>query len=238
MASPVSLSPKESRSLHLRGLQTILIICTLMGLALFFSAGTLNWPAAWIFLVYYAIQFGAWMLWGIRNNPDLMRERAQSLGSARNSWDKIFIPLNLVLSLGVLVVAGLDMGRYGWSEMSLTVQIIGSFFVLAGYGISLSALMSNPFASGVMRIQEERGHKVISKGPYQVVRHPMYSGNILSNTCLPLLLGSYWALIPGFLQVLLLLYRTWREDGALQENLPGYKEYVSKVGNRLIPGIW
>ena len=137
-----------------------------------------------------------------------------------------------------LLVAGLDK-RFGWSpEIPLGIQIAALALVILGYLLSIWAMVVNRFFSAVVRIQTERGHTVITTGPYSYVRHPGYDGGIVCNLAGAIALSSLWALIPGALVVLLTVVRTALEDRTLQEELVGYKEYAKRVRYRLLPGIW
>ena len=107
-----------------------------------------------------------------------------------------------------------------------------------GYSFSSWAMISNPFFSGTVRIQEERGHIVATSGPYRYIRHPGYSGWILANLATPVALGSLWGLVPGVLAAILFVIRTSKEDQTLQEELDGYQAYSEQVHYRLVPGIW
>jgi protein-S-isoprenylcysteine O-methyltransferase Ste14 len=147
------------------------------------------------------------------------------------------VKVNLLVSFTVYIVAGLDT-RFQWSSMGIGLQWIGFVLLILGYVLPQLALTNNPFASGVVRIQKDRGHTVSSGGPYKFVRHPMYLGSLLADFGIPLFFGSYWALIPGAIMAALFIYRTEREDQTLQEELPGYKEYSQKVRYRLVPGVW
>jgi protein-S-isoprenylcysteine O-methyltransferase Ste14 len=136
-------------------------------------------------------------------------------------------------------VAGLDVGRYNWtSGLPPWLKWTSFIFVLAAYVLPYWSVLCNPFATGALRIQEERGHYVVEKGPYRYVRHPFYLGTVFYGISFPLFLESLWALIPGFIIIILFIIRTELEDRFLQENLPGYREYSERVRARLIPRIW
>jgi protein-S-isoprenylcysteine O-methyltransferase Ste14 len=136
------------------------------------------------------------------------------------------------------IVAGLDL-RYGWlSGITPSAQIAALLIVIAGYALVVWATGTNAFFSQVVRIQTERGHTVISSGPYRYVRHPAYVGMILLVLGAPIMLGSWWALLPGGLSALLVVLRTALEDRTLQADLAGYREYAGRVRYRLLPGVW
>lgn len=234
-----TISETEKRTIVTRGSMTVFSIVLSMGLAMFLAAGSLAWPLAWIYLASYLVFFATWVIWGLRNRPDLIMERGRALQNKdAKSWDQAIVRINLLMSLSMYVVAGLDVVRFGWTSVPFPLQVLGGGLLLFSYGFSFWALASNPFASGTVRIQKERGHTVSTGGPYRIVRHPMYVGSLAGDIGIPLLLGSYWALVPGLLMAALFIYRTWREDETLQKELPGYKEFTQKVRYRLVPGVW
>ncbi len=138
---------------------------------------------------------------------------------------------------GTLIVAGLDAGRIGSSIPEFS-QVLAFVTFACGYGFALWAMRVNPFFSTFIRIQDERGHSVISLGPYAWVRHPGYAGTIVAHLALPVALGSIWAFAPALLGSLLFVVRTAREDRVLTERLPGYGEYRARVPWRLVPRLW
>jgi protein-S-isoprenylcysteine O-methyltransferase Ste14 len=172
-------------------------------------------------------------------NPGLVEERANSLSKFTQRWDRNIIVLYQITSLGLFVAAGLDVGRYNWTGgLPSWLKWMAFIIVLVVYALRYWAVLSNPFSSGVVRIQEERGHYVVEEGPYRYIRHPMYLGDVLYGISFPLFLESFWALIPGLIVIILFIIRTELEDRFLQENLPGYREYSNRVRARLIPGLW
>jgi protein-S-isoprenylcysteine O-methyltransferase Ste14 len=153
--------------------------------------------------------------------------------------DQLF---RLALGLGFLshyVVAGLDVGRFGWSgSIALPAQLVALIVSAFGLGFGMWAALSNPFFTTEVRIQEDRGQQVITAGPYQFVRHPGYSGGILFMLFSGPALGSWWAILPMLLVISALIRRTALEDRLLQQNLPDYAAYTAKVRFRLLPGVW
>ncbi len=204
---------------------------------LFFAAGRLDWFAAWIYLAVYVgtIAFNTLVL--LPTHPDLIAERAQPKANAK-SWDKLLSSLTGIAYLAIMIVAGLDV-RLGWSSpVALVVLAVGLALLMLGNGLFSWAMTSNAFFSTLVRIQDERGHAVTSHGPYRWVRHPGYVGWILMNIGMPLMFGSWWALLPGGLSAALMAVRTALEDRTLQDELPGYKEYAAQVRYRLVPRVW
>lgn len=154
-------------------------------------------------------------------------------------WDRLLAgAVSLYLPLITLIVSGLD-ARFGWSAQPvLAAQLAALVILVLGYALVSWAMASNKFFSGVVRIQAERGHTVATTGPYQVVRHPGYTGMIAFTLATPVLLGSLWALVPALLNVCLFVLRTSLEDRTLQAELSGYQDYTRQVRYRLLPGVW
>jgi len=206
-----------------------------LGAILFIAAGRLDWPMAW---VYAGISMVDATLLLLIVSPELMRERTHPKADAKD-WDRVFARLTGPLgSTVILVVAGLDK-RLGWSaQVPLAIQVAGLVAFVLGMGLMTWAMAVNNYFSLVMRIQKDRGHTVVTGGPYRYVRHPGYVGGIMFQLGTPLLLGSLWTLIPAGLTALLLVARTALEDRTLQNELEGYREYTQQTRYRLLPGIW
>ena len=198
-----------------------------------------NWWQAWAYAVVSILAFIISRILVNRRHPDLIAERARFMEAKDTKpWDKVLAPLLGVGSILVVVVAGLDK-YYGWTHASsLTMNLIALFGIIFGYAFSSWALIENRFFSGTVRIQTERGHHVVSTGPYRIVRHPGYAGGLFGYIFIPLLLDSYWAWIPTILLCIVMITRTALEDKTLQAELPGYKEFSQKTKYRLFPGIW
>lgn len=216
------------------------IMVILPAVILFGSSGRLNWGMAWVYIgMTTAFTVGSRIIM-LRENPDLITERAEFLDKGdTKSWDKTLMPLVAILGpIVMLIVAGVDM-RFGWSpKLPLTIQVTALIIIALGCFLGVWATVVNKFFSAVVRIQRERGHAVVTSGPYQYVRHPGYTGGIVANFATPLMLGSLWALVPAVLVNCLLIVRTALEDSTLQEELEGYRDYAGRVLYRLIPGVW
>lgn len=215
----------------------IIFAILLVFFLVFGSAGTFRWPEAWAFLLLYFIAVGGIVIWLKINDPELLKERMSSKKDAK-SWDKKIILVYTFLLMIMIATAGLDAVRFRWSHVPLSLKIVGFFGFVPTFFLVFWAMNENTYLSEVVRIQKDRGHRVCTTGPYKYVRHPMYAGVILIILCLPLALGSFYALIPGSLIILLFILRTFLEDKTLQDELPGYGDYARTVRYKLIPGIW
>jgi protein-S-isoprenylcysteine O-methyltransferase Ste14 len=206
---------------------------------IFVPAGTFNWLEAWIFLSLYFVWLIVMIVWMKKNDPELLKERMTAKKKKNiKHWDKNFMFAYALMFVLLFVLTGLDAVRFRWSQVNLAVKVVGFLGFFLAIGIVTWTMKENTFLSEMVRIQEERGHRVCTTGPYRFVRHPMYVGVIILLFCFPLALGSYYSLIPAFFTVILFFIRTALEDKTLQSELPGYKEYAEKVRYRLIPRIW
>jgi len=202
--------------------------------------GDFDWWEAWGYsLLIVAAGIGG-RIGAERRHPGLLAER-QNTENFQNAkaWDKVLAPL-MALSVGfpLVIVAGLD-HRFGWSPVfPLWLIVLGFVLTSLGYAFAVWALVENRFFSSVVRIQADRGHVVCDSGPYRLVRHPGYAGNILALLGIVLALSSVWTLIPAAVALIIALVRTALEDQTLQEELSGYRDYARRVRYRLIPGIY
>ena len=209
---------------------------SVIGVLLFVVAGTLDWWQGWLLLfVSLAVNLVfVPYLWHV--NPDLLVARSRFRFAKR--WDKILVCFMIPSLVAVFVVAALDSGRFHWLPVPWWVCAVGCVLFLLAFGLGIWVGAVNKFAEGPVRIQTERGHKVIDTGPYAIVRHPGYLSAMPLSAAIALCLGSVWALIPAGLASALLVLRTQWEDQTLQAELLGYKEYTQRVRYRLVPGVW
>jgi protein-S-isoprenylcysteine O-methyltransferase Ste14 len=206
---------------------------------LFGSAGTLVWPSAWIFLILF---FGSavWITRMLaRNDPALLAERLKPLVQKDQPvWDRVFISTFVLFFILWLVLIALDAARFRWSSVPRWLQTVGAFGLVLSMWMQYSVFRENTFLAPVVKIQAERGHRVISTGPYAVVRHPMYSAALILLVAVPLLLGSWWGLAATLVLAGLLVVRTIFEEKELDSRLEGYSAYRKRVRSRLVPGLW
>lgn len=198
-----------------------------------------NWWEAWAYALISILGFAVSRALAARRNPDLIQERAHYLDHKDTAaWDTRLSPLVGLGGIVLVLVASLD-ERFNWSPaFSLGLKIASLVVLLASDAFSSYAFVENRFFSGTVRIQAERGQRVISSGPYRWMRHPGYAGAIVNYLATPLLLDSAWAFLPALAITILIIVRTRLEDRFLHERLSGYPEYAARVRYRLFPGLW
>ena len=198
-----------------------------------------GWGEAWAYALVNIGGFAVSRALAARAHPDVIQERAHT-GEHEDtkSWDKVLSPLVALGSGAIPLVAGVDALGGSSAAFSVAVHLLALGLIVAGYVVASYALIENRFFSGTVRIQKERGHHVISTGPYAWVRHPGYAGSFWAFLATPVLLDSWWAVLPTVVIVCALVIRTRLEDQTLQEELEGYREYAQRVRYRLLPGVW
>jgi len=204
----------------------------------FLAAGRLDIPRAWLLLGidFLGVVVVSVIFWKLA--PELANQRA-TIQQGTKRWDLVFLVFYFTISLVVFpVVAGLDVGRYQWSELPVNFAIAGVILFALCVALGSWAIGVNRFFETSVRIQTDRGHKVITGGPYRFVRHPGYLSIILGALSATFIIGSVYSLIPGGLGIIAVVIRTFLEDRTLQEELDGYRAYASRVRWRLVPGIW
>lgn len=207
-----------------------------LGLALFVIAGTFTWLNGWLFLVVTS-WVGILTSRAINNSPGLAEERRTAARTAE-SWDRAVVTVIGMATVLLVGLAACDRRAHWFPGVPVPISIAAFVLALAATLVTYGAMSANAFFSRYVRLQTERGHAVVSTGPYRFVRHPGYAGSIVFNLLLPLMLGSWLAFAPAIGIVLSLVWRTAREDRFLRAALPGYEVYAGKVRYRLIPSIW
>ena len=209
------------------------------GLALFLAAGTVVWPAGWVFLV---LVFGftvALSRWLFRHNPGLLTERMTGIGKPdQPAWDRVFFVVMEVFFLAWLVLMPLDAVRFRWSQMPGWLQAVGAVLLLGSFYLFFLTFRENPYLSPAIRVQTERGQTLTSTGPYRYVRHPMYGTTIVFIVGTTFLLGSWYGLLLSPILVFMIAFRAVQEERVLRVELPGYDTYMARVKYRLIPYVW
>jgi len=220
-----------------RGAQ-VLFSMLLMAALFFLSAGRLDLPRVWFFFGLYLVSLLINMVIFLKYNPEVVKARSEMIKIGEMKWwDKVYAGLYILLMFALPVVCGLDV-RFQASALGIEYYLAGILLFVAGWSFTSWALVVNKFFEGAVRIQKERGHKVVSTGPYAIIRHPGYSGMIVLYLAMPLGLGSLYGLIPALLLAAAFVFRTHFEDEMLQKELKGYKEYAKKTRYKLLPGVW
>jgi protein-S-isoprenylcysteine O-methyltransferase Ste14 len=236
MSEQNKISPARSLFQLIFSFVFLIVISSL----LFFIAGDWHWAEGWIFTAIYI----AGSLWIVTYlyfaDPGLLNERFRAgAQKGQSAFDRIILMMIVVAYTAWYVLIPLDAKRYHWSpEFPLWIKAIGALGVAFMFVIFFLTFKENSFAAPVVKIQEDRGQKVISTGVYAVVRHPLYAGGIFLFLGAPMLLGSLWGLIPGFALIVILAIRSVSEEETLKKGLPGYSEYMKKVRWRFIPYIF
>ncbi len=232
---------KETEGLKKSGIIQIIRVMIVLAVQIVFffvAAGTLNLLRAWVF-------FGANLLYGVLSsvivaklNPQLINERKGGKEGTKPE-DKIFLPLYLVTGLLLHpIVMGLDIGRFQWLSLGTISLGVGYFIFIISSVVNVWALVENQYFEATVRIQDDRSQRVVSTGPYGLVRHPGYLAGIMWAFAAPLAVGSFAGVLFGFLVALILILRTAFEDKTLHRELNGYRDYAGRVKSRLFPGIW
>jgi protein-S-isoprenylcysteine O-methyltransferase Ste14 len=214
----------------------LLILLLVMASLLFLTAGTIRYWQGW---AYLAVFFGASFLITLylaKNDPALLKRRLSAGPWAeKEQAQKIIMAFTSIGFIALIVTPGLDF-RFGWSAVPLPIVAAGDVLVAIGYAIIFLVYKENTFTSATIEVAKDQ--RVISTGPYALVRHPMYAGGLLYLLGTPLALGSWWGLVPFAATLPFLIWRLFDEEAFLARNLPGYTEYRNKVRFRLAPGVW
>ena len=213
-----------------------LIEPVVFGLILFSTAGTFDYWQAWVFLAVFTLSTWIPGMYLMRTNPDALQRRLRAGPTAESrSKQKAFIAGWYLSLVSVLAVSALD-HRFGWSQVRTAVSLVGDVMVATALGLVMLVVVQNSYAAATVRVEE--GQKLVSTGLYGLVRHPMYTGNVILMVGIPLALGSYWGLLVVLPASVVLALRIRDEETLLKEELDGYIEYTQEVRHRLVPFIW
>lgn len=208
-----------------------------MAIVIFIAGGKLLY---WQALLYLGLAiFGTTLTHVLSPEGSNLTARRANNAKAGEAWDRKIVGIFFILNILTFITAGLDSGRFGWSgPMPAAVTITGSVVMSIGQLSYALARRENAFFSSTVQIEEDRSHSVCTTGPYSIVCHPGYLGMALSLAGFPFVLGSYWALIPVVISIIILILRVELEDRFLKERLKGYKEYSNAVKYKLIPFVY
>ncbi len=211
----------------------------IQGLIFFLAAGRTDLFRGWVFIGLELCAAAAISTLLFFVNPEVLDARGKLRREGVKPWDKTLVRLYMLFGVRLmLLAAGLDAGRFGWTHVPEALLPAGIVLYLAAQTLSSWALAVNPFFEPYVRIQSDRRQGVVAAGPYRLVRHPGYLGGILYPFAAALIIGSWAALLPASVGIGVLVYRTRREDETLSAELEGYPEYRARVRSRLIPGLW
>jgi len=213
-----------------------LVGLVVFGLLLFLPAGTFNYWQAWVFLVVFTLSTWIPSIYLLRTNPAALDRRMRAGPAAETRpVQKVVIALAFLSLTAMIVVSALD-HRFGWSPVPTTISLVGDLLVVIGLGVAMLVVIQNSYAAATVRVEADQ--KLVSTGLYGLVRHPMYTGNVIMMVGIPLALGSYWGLvflIPG---LIVLASRIRDEEKLLEQELDGYSQYTQQVHYRLVPYVW
>jgi protein-S-isoprenylcysteine O-methyltransferase Ste14 len=224
------------KKLILPTLRTFLIGAVALGLLLFLPARTLNYWQAWVFIFVFSASTNAIGVYLSIKDPALL-DRRKNVGPAaeQNPAQRIIMASAIISVIALLVFCALD-HRFGWSPVPVVVSLIGNVLVALGLFIDLVVMRTNSF--GGSTVQTFEAQKVISTGPYAMIRHPMYAGVLVMMMGVPVALDSAWGLLVLAIALPMLVWRILDEEKLLKKDLPGYTEYAQKVRYRLVPYLW
>ncbi|OBH04050.1 hypothetical protein A5696_05095 [Mycobacterium sp. E2699] len=213
-----------------------LVEFVVFGSMLFLPAGTFDYWQAWVFLVVVGLSAWIPVVYLARTNPVALQARMRGGPAAETRMAQKVVIAGLYLSLAAMVVFSVLDHRYGWSPVPAAACLVGDVLVAIGLGVVGAVVIQNSYAAATVRVQA--GQNVVSTGLYGLVRHPMYTGNLIMMLGIPLALGSYWGLVFVVPGLIVLASRIHDEEELLRKELDGYREYTQKVRYRLMPGIW
>jgi protein-S-isoprenylcysteine O-methyltransferase Ste14 len=216
----------------------VAVLSALWLMLLFGAAGRLDWTRGWIFVGLFSIGMAATGIVVKRANPDLVEARRKWRRQDTKPFDKIFLKVFVPLSTLQPSIGALDAARFRWSQMPDWTLWAGIAVSVPAMALMAWVMVTNRHAETTVRIQTDRDHKVVTEGPYQFVRHPMYVGAIAMYFGAGLMLGSEWAVIVAGVIAVLFMWRTALEDRTLRRELPGYEDFTRETRFRLLPGIW
>jgi protein-S-isoprenylcysteine O-methyltransferase Ste14 len=226
----------SNRGIKIKAFLGLVFLLVLLWLGLFFPAWSLTYWQAWVFWLLFSISTVIITTYLVKKDLKLLETRTKAGPTAETEKSQKIIQIFAsVFFISLVIVPGLD-HRYHWSIIPFYLVIIGDVFVVLSFIIIFFVFRENSYASGIIETDKEQ--KVITTGPYRIIRHPMYSGGMLLLLSTPFALGSYWALLFAFLLCIVIVIRLLYEEKFLVQNLPGYKDYCVSTRHRLIPFIW
>ncbi|MQR01215.1 isoprenylcysteine carboxylmethyltransferase family protein [Glaciimonas sp. GS1] len=222
-------------SLNKKAIVELVRMPLILAAALFIPVWTFDYWQAWVLLIVFSLSAIVISVYLMKHDPALLARRIKGLGSENEASQKIIQIVAAVIFISLFIIPSID-HRFGWSTVPMAIVIVGNIFVLLGFFIVYLVFKENTYTSAIIEIAAEQ--KVISTGPYALVRHPMYGGALIMLFGIPLALGSWWGLFAFYPMLLVIVWRLLDEEIFLAKNLPGYEEYTEKVKYHLIPHVW
>jgi protein-S-isoprenylcysteine O-methyltransferase Ste14 len=224
------------KSLYTKTLLSLVVLAAVMAVLLFVTAGTARYWQGWLYLGVFSGASLLISLYLLENDTALLKRRLSGGPTAeKETTQKVIMAFASIGFIGLLVVAALDY-RFGWSTVPVTAVIAGDSLVAVGFYFIFLVYKENTYTSATIEVTEDQ--KVISSGPYALVRHPMYASALLYLIGTPLALASYWGFLAIIFMTPFLIWRLFEEEKFLAKRLPGYLEYQKRVRNRLVPYVW
>ena len=224
------------RSLDARAWISLAVLAVVMAALLFVPAGTIRYSQAWVYLAIFIGASALTTFYLMRKDRALLARRMRGGPMAeQRAVQRVIMLFTSVGFIALLVVPALD-HRFAWSEVPLVGVVAGDALVLIGFGLIFLVYRENTFTSATIAVAEDQ--RVVSTGPYAIVRHPMYASGALYLVGTPLALGSYWGLVPIAAMLPFLIWRLYDEERLLVASLPGYADYQARVPHRLVPFVW
>lgn len=223
----------NNRQLLIKVLIRFVLAIIILSLNFFLPAGTIEFWEAWVYMGILFTPMIFVLIYLLKKDPELLERRMKI--KEKEEPQKVFVKLSFLVFFIAFIIPGFDY-RFEWSEVPFIVIIIADLFIFIGYLLFFLVLKENTYASRIIEV--EKGQKVISTGPYAIIRHPMYVAVLTIYVLSPLALGSYWAVLAVLPLPLIIILRIKNEEKILIDKLPGYREYTQKVKYRLIPYIW
>jgi len=223
----------NNKQLLIKVLIRLVLAIIVLGLIFFLPAGSIKFWEAWVYMGILFIPMIFVLIYLLKKDPELLERRMKM--KEKEEPQKVFIKLSLLVFFIAFIIPGFDY-RFEWSKVLFIVIIMADLFIFIGYLLFFLVLKENTYASRIIEV--EKGQKVISTGPYAIIRHPMYVALLMMYVLSPLALGSYWAVLAVLPLPVLVIFRIKSEEKILIDKLPGYREYTQKVKYRLIPYIW
>jgi protein-S-isoprenylcysteine O-methyltransferase Ste14 len=244
MNNDTNTEPRKTSSNQaaVRLLLQMIAVGTFVSLLLFISAGRLNWIQGWVFVTLWFVTKLSYVALVAKYDPELTAERANRHKNTQ-TYDRVLMTAYILMGFGAFLVAGLE-ARYYPQRFTLTaptpiiLMLLGIVVHLVLNGLTMWAMLTNTYHSSESRLQTERDQQVVTDGPYGYIRHPTYFAAFVMWLTTPMILGSWWALLPAAVAAALMVARTLFEDRMLKRELPGYAEYAQEVRYRLLPGVW